>query len=111
TFSRSTGSHLMRERYVGRFMRGLPSPRSMKVDGQLLSGESPLYPERTVAQGIFVGYYRISWKPGAVTTRAASAASAATSQMCAQWSLCDAILQRLAQDFEDMALALRPLTQ
>jgi hypothetical protein len=43
--------------------------------------------------------------------RAASAANAMTSEMCARWSLSETNLERLAPDFEDLALARGPLIQ
>ena len=43
--------------------------------------------------------------------RAASAASAMKSEICAQWLLEETVLERLGQDLEDMALALGPLIQ
>jgi hypothetical protein len=49
--------------------------------------------------------------PFGVMTLAASAASAATSAMCAYWLVEETVLERLAQDLEDLALALGPLIQ
>jgi hypothetical protein len=43
-----------------------------------------LYPELSVAEGIVVGFDGISCEPVGVMTRAASAASAMKSAMCAQ---------------------------
>jgi hypothetical protein len=53
-----------------------------------------------------------SHEPGAVCIRAISAArtaSAARSMTCGRWYVCDALLEGLAQDLEDMARALGPL--
>jgi len=43
--------------------------------------------------------------------RAASAVSAKGSRTCGRWYVCDAILERLAQDFQDVACALGPFIE
>ena len=64
-----------------------------------------------LAASISPGDYRVSRPPVSVGARAASAAKAATSAMCAQWLVEDTILERLSPAFEDMARALGQLIQ
>src|SRR5262245_10773328 len=64
-----------------------------------------------LAEPIFAGYYRASSKPFRVTIRAASAASAVRSSTPERWYVCATIFERLAQDLQDVAAALRPFIQ
>jgi hypothetical protein len=64
-----------------------------------------------MAERRFVGYDGVSCAPGGVTNRAALAASIARSRTRGRVYACDSILERLAQDLQDMAAALRPCIQ
>src|SRR6266536_1997894 len=52
---------------------------------------------------IFVGGYCVLCQPMGVISRAARAASAMSSAMYGRLPLCNAVLDRLAQDLDDMA--------
>jgi hypothetical protein len=59
----------------------------------------------------FREFYRVSGEPISVTARVAIAASAARSMTHGSLYLCDAILDRLAQYFQDMPPELRQLIE
>jgi hypothetical protein len=60
-----------------------------------------------MAERRFVGYYSVSSAPGGVTNRAAIAARVARLRTRGRWYPCVTILQRLAQDLQDMPSELR----
>jgi hypothetical protein len=64
-----------------------------------------------MAERRFVGYHSVSSAPGGVTNRAAIAASVARLRTRGRWCPCDTLLQRLAQDLEDVASELREFSE
>jgi hypothetical protein len=66
---------------------------------------------QAVAERRFVGYYGVSCALGGVTNRAAIAARVARSRTPERLCVYDTLLQRLAQDLEDLAAELGEFIQ
>lgn len=64
-----------------------------------------------MAERRFVRYNSIASVPGGVTDRTAIAARVARSRMHGRLYLCNTIIERLAQDLQDMAPELGPFIQ
>jgi hypothetical protein len=64
-----------------------------------------------MAERRFVGDYGVSSAPGGVRNRAAIAARVSRSRRRGRSYACDTVLERLAQDLQDVAAKLRQLIQ